>query len=72
MINRDEVRENVTNLAVFRLHAGKDETVDQYRKTLSASHSPHNIGSLPRLGKHLRGLRMAGAVDVPHIVRPSG
>jgi hypothetical protein len=72
VIQRDEVGINVTYLAVLGLNTGEIETVDQNGEPLAAGQIGNDIGSLARLAENLGAFRVAGTVDVPHVVSPCG
>ena len=69
-IQRDHIREDVAYLPVSCLNAGEVKTVDEDREALAASQICDSVVRLPRLAENLSALGMAGAVDVPHVVRP--
>lgn len=70
-IDRDQARINVTYLSVFGLDSGEKEPIHKDREPLSARQGGDHIGTLPRLRENLRAVGIFGAVNVPHVVRPS-
>jgi hypothetical protein len=71
MIDRNQVRENETDFAVFGLNAREDKTVDQDGEALSTGDGAHNVLRLPGLSKDFGVVRVAGTVDETLVVSPS-
>ena len=72
MIERDEVRVDVADLAVSSLDAGEVEAVDEDGEALAASQVGDHIIALAWLAEDLSALGMAGAVDEANVVGPCG
>ena len=70
MIDRNQVRENETDFAVFGLNAREDKTVDQDGEALSTGDGAHNVLRLPGLSKDFGVVRVAGTVDETLVVSP--
>jgi hypothetical protein len=72
MIDGDQVRENETDFAVFGLNTREDKTIDQDGEALSTRDRTDNVLRLPGLSEDFGVVRVAGTVDVAHVVSPSG
>jgi hypothetical protein len=72
MINRNQIRENETDFAVFGLNAREDKTVDQDGEALSTRDRTDNVLRLPGLSEDFGVVRVAGTVDETLVVSPSG
>jgi len=72
MIDGDQVREDVANVAVLGLNSGKDKAVNQDGKALPAGQGCDHLGRLPGLGEDLGFVRMVGAINVADVVSNSG
>jgi hypothetical protein len=71
-IDRDQVREDVADVAVFGLNAGKNKAVDQDGEALPAGYRCDYIGRPSGLGENLGRIGMIGAINVADVVSPSG
>jgi hypothetical protein len=72
MIDGDQIRVDIADLAILGFHPGEDEPIEKDREALPARDGSHRVGSLPCLCENLGVIRMARAIDVPHVVCPNG
>jgi hypothetical protein len=72
MIRGDHVGENIADLAVLGLNAGKNKAVLQNREALAACQGGHDFVSLPSLREDLGLLGMFAAIDEADLVGQSG
>jgi hypothetical protein len=71
-IDGDQAGIDEADLAVLSLNSGEEKAIDKDREALSAGQGCDNFIGLPRLAEDLSVFRMVGAVDVAHVVSPSG
>jgi hypothetical protein len=71
-IDGDQAGIDEADLAVLRLNARKEKAVDQDGEALSAGHGCDDFVGLPGLAEDLSVFGMVGAIDVAHVISPSG
>lgn len=71
MIDGDHAGVHEADLSFPGGYARKDKTIDKDGESLAARDRADHVRRLPSLAKNLSDIRMGGAIDVPHVVRPS-